>query len=380
MPPAPVARVAAVAPGSPAHDAGLRPGDELLSLNGEAVRDVIRYQIQADEPRVELEVRTRRARAAHGRRQGRGRVARTRPRDRGVRPGAYLRQPLPVLLHLPAAQGHAAKPLPEGRRLPPVVPLRQLHHPHPLHRVRPRTGGHRAARPAVREHPRHRSRPAVALAAQPALARPACGGSARSSTRASKCTARSSCARASTTATRSTTPCSVSSTAIPLLATVGVVPLGVSDYTTEPDMRPHTVAEARRVLDIVDEWQARFTRCSVVAWCTPSDEYYLLAERPFPCARGLRRRWPNSRTASASPPASLATSALRSTTTAQVVCRHPSRCTTREATGRASSSGSTAHPPRATARRRTSIPISIPLVAADAVVRCRHSAHDRAAG
>src|SRR3954470_15331717 len=53
----PTARVVAVAPGSPAADAGLLPGDELLTLNGEMVRDVIRYQIQADEPRVELEVR-----------------------------------------------------------------------------------------------------------------------------------------------------------------------------------------------------------------------------------------------------------------------------------------------------------------------------------
>ncbi|MGH9010158.1 MAG: PDZ domain-containing protein, partial [Acidimicrobiia bacterium] len=33
-------RVVSVEPGSPAERAGLRPGDELLTLNGEAPRDV----------------------------------------------------------------------------------------------------------------------------------------------------------------------------------------------------------------------------------------------------------------------------------------------------------------------------------------------------
>ena len=37
----------------------------------------------------------------------------------------------------------------------------------------------------------------------------------------------------------------------PELASIGVVPLGVSDHTTEPEMRPHTRAEAERVVDIV---------------------------------------------------------------------------------------------------------------------------------
>ncbi|HEX3456258.1 MAG TPA: PDZ domain-containing protein, partial [Gaiellaceae bacterium] len=49
-------RVVAVVSGSPADGAGLRPGDELQSINGELVRDVIQYQFQADEPRVALEV------------------------------------------------------------------------------------------------------------------------------------------------------------------------------------------------------------------------------------------------------------------------------------------------------------------------------------
>ena len=51
------ARVVAVAPGSPADVAGVTVGDELVAVNGEAVRDVIRYQQHADDPDVELDVR-----------------------------------------------------------------------------------------------------------------------------------------------------------------------------------------------------------------------------------------------------------------------------------------------------------------------------------
>jgi putative radical SAM enzyme (TIGR03279 family) len=66
------------------------------------------------------------------------------------------------------------------------------------------------------------------------------------------------------------------------LATVACVPLGVSDYTTEPAMRPHTTAEAAAVVDAVEEWQqlclASMGRRLVYA----ADEYYLLAGRRFP--------------------------------------------------------------------------------------------------
>src|ERR671929_602283 len=41
----------------------------------------------------------------------------------------------------------------------------------------------------------------------------------------------------------------------PELATVCVVPLGVSRFNTEPAMRPHTTAEATAVVDLVEEWQ-----------------------------------------------------------------------------------------------------------------------------
>ena len=53
----PSARVEAVAPGSPAATAGVVVGDEVLAVNGEAVRDVIAYQLQADDAHVELELR-----------------------------------------------------------------------------------------------------------------------------------------------------------------------------------------------------------------------------------------------------------------------------------------------------------------------------------
>src|SRR5262249_19870636 len=68
----------------------------------------------------------------------------------------------------------------------------------------------------------------------------------------------------------------------PALATVGVVPLGVSAHSNEPEMRPHTRAEAEGVVDTVERWQARFDEVlgRRLAYC--SDEYYLLAGRPFP--------------------------------------------------------------------------------------------------
>jgi NifB/MoaA-like Fe-S oxidoreductase len=68
----------------------------------------------------------------------------------------------------------------------------------------------------------------------------------------------------------------------PRLTTVGVVPLGVSDYTTEEGMRAHTRDDAATVLDTVVAWQQRFTRALGRRLVYAADEYYLLAERPFP--------------------------------------------------------------------------------------------------
>ncbi len=68
----------------------------------------------------------------------------------------------------------------------------------------------------------------------------------------------------------------------PRLATIGVVPLGVSAHNREVEMREHTPAEARAVVDIAERWQARYLDTLGRRLVYVADEYYLLARRPFP--------------------------------------------------------------------------------------------------
>jgi putative radical SAM enzyme (TIGR03279 family) len=68
------------------------------------------------------------------------------------------------------------------------------------------------------------------------------------------------------------------------LASVCVVPLGVSRFNTEGRMRPHTRAEAVAVVDCVHDWQDVFAAVVGHRMVFAADEYYLLADRPFPDA------------------------------------------------------------------------------------------------
>jgi putative radical SAM enzyme (TIGR03279 family) len=70
----------------------------------------------------------------------------------------------------------------------------------------------------------------------------------------------------------------------PELASVACVPLGVSAYNREASMRPHTQAEASAVVDLVDQWQQIFLQAIGRRMVFAADEYYLLADRPFPPA------------------------------------------------------------------------------------------------
>jgi NifB/MoaA-like Fe-S oxidoreductase len=70
----------------------------------------------------------------------------------------------------------------------------------------------------------------------------------------------------------------------PELASVCVVPLGVSRYNTESRMRPHSRAEAASVVDAVADWQDVFLTVLGRRLVFAADEYYLLADRAFPPA------------------------------------------------------------------------------------------------
>jgi len=56
----------------------------------------------------------------------------------------------------------------------------------------------------------------------------------------------------------------------------------VSAHSREPEMRPHTTAEARAVVETVYVWQQRYAAALGRRLVFASDEYYLLADFDFP--------------------------------------------------------------------------------------------------
>ena len=68
----------------------------------------------------------------------------------------------------------------------------------------------------------------------------------------------------------------------PEIASVACVPLGVSRFNSEAAMRPHTPAQAEAVVDLVESWQDTFLVALGRRVVYAADEYYLLAGRSFP--------------------------------------------------------------------------------------------------
>jgi putative radical SAM enzyme (TIGR03279 family) len=277
----PTARVVAVAPGSPAADAGLLPGDELLTLNGEMVRDVIRYQIQADEPRVELEVRRggleqfviveKRAGAPLGLDLASAVFDRVRTCDNHC--------PFCFIYQLPPNMRKSLSVKDDDYRLSFLygnfTTLTRFTEAD-LERViteqlSPLYVSIHATDPDLRARLLRNRRGATSLRWLSALLEAGIEVHGQVVV----------CPGINDGDALDDTLLGVLDR-FPALASVGVVPLGVSDHTTEAEMRPHTVAEAERVLDIVAEWQARYRAALGRPLVFASDEYYLLAERPFP--------------------------------------------------------------------------------------------------
>jgi putative radical SAM enzyme (TIGR03279 family) len=279
----PPARVVAVAPGSPAASTGIQPGDEVLSLNGEAVRDVIRYQLQADEPVVELEVR-------------RGGLEQLTVVEKPPGTPLGLELDSPVFDRVQTCDNHCPfcfiHQLPKGMR-------RSLYLKDDDYRLSflygnfttltrfteadlERVVGERlsplyvsihATDPEVRARLLRNRRGATSLRWLGALLDAGVDVHGQVVV----------CPGINDGDVLDDTLLGVLDR-FPALATVGVVPLGVSAHTTEPDMHEHTAAEARAALDTVGRWQGRFQDALGRRLVFAADEYYVLAGRTFPDA------------------------------------------------------------------------------------------------
>ena len=70
----------------------------------------------------------------------------------------------------------------------------------------------------------------------------------------------------------------------PDLESVAVVPLGLSKFNGEAAMRLHSPGEAETMVDAIEDWQDVFLRTLGHRMVFAADEYYLMADRPFPAA------------------------------------------------------------------------------------------------
>jgi putative radical SAM enzyme (TIGR03279 family) len=279
----PPARVVAVAPGSPAASTGIQPGDEVISLNGEAVRDVIRYQLQADEPVVELEVR-------------RGGLEQLTVVEKPAGAPLGLELDSPVFDRVQTCDNHCPfcfiHQLPKGMRrslylkdddyrlsflygnFTTLTRFTEADLERVIsERLGPLYVSIHATDPDMRARLLRNRRGATSLRWLGALLDAGVEVHGQLVV----------CPGINDGAVLDDTLLGVLDR-FPGLATVGVVPLGVSAHTTEPDMREHTAAGAGAVIDTVGRWQSRFQDALGRRLVFAADEYYVLAGRAFPDA------------------------------------------------------------------------------------------------
>ncbi len=279
--PAPL--IVAVAPGSPAALAGLTPGDEVARLNGQVPRDVIEWKLLTDEPELELDVR----------RGGMELVVDVSKRD-GEPLGVEVQSA--VFDRVRTCDNHCEfcfiYQLPKGMRrslylkdddyrlsflygnfttltrfteadLERVV----------TERLSPLNVSIHATDPEIRSRMLRNPRGGMSLRWLRALLDH--GIEVRGQIVV--------CPGVNDGAVLDDTMAGILDR-FPDLASVAVVPLGLSKFNTESAMRLHTAAEAMSVVAAVEDWQDVFASVLGHRLVHLADEYYLMAGRPFPPA------------------------------------------------------------------------------------------------
>jgi putative radical SAM enzyme (TIGR03279 family) len=276
-------RVVAVAPGSPAARAGLLPGDQIVAMDGQVPRDVIQYQLLADEPQLELDLR-------RGGLELTAVVTRTAESNEplGIEVDAALFDQVRTcdnhcefcfIYQLPKGMRKSLYVKDDDYRLSFLygnfTTLTRFTEAD-LERVvteglAPLWVSIHATDPDVRARMLRNRRGATSLRWLRALLDHGVEVHGQVVV----------CPGINDGAVLEDTLAGVLDQ-YPELATVACVPLGVSRYTTEPAMRAHTEAEAAAVLDAVEAWQPTFQEALGRRVVFAADELYLAARRPFP--------------------------------------------------------------------------------------------------
>src|SRR3954466_3098866 len=276
-------RVVAVTDGSPAARAGLLPGDEFLTVGGQVPRDVIQYRLLTDEPEVELEV-------------ARGGLARTVTVTKAAGEPLGVEVQSALFDQIRTCDNHCEfcfiYQLPKGMRKSLYVKdddfrLSFLYGNFTTltrfteadlervvtERLSPLNVSIHASAPDVRAAMLRNRRGATSLRWLQALLEHGIEVHGQVVV----------CPGINDGDVLADTLAGVLDR-YDRLASLAVVPLGISRYSSETSMRPHTTVEAQRVVDVVEQWQQVFLRVLDRRLVFAADEYYLVAGRAFPAA------------------------------------------------------------------------------------------------
>ncbi len=274
-------RVVAVAPGSPAARAGLVPGDEILAMGGQVPRDVIQYQLLADEPILEFELR-------RGGLEVPATVVREGNEPLGIEVDAALFDQVRTcdnhcefcfIFQLPKGLRKSLYVKDDDYRLSFLygnfTTLTRFTEAD-LERVvteglSPLWVSIHATDPEIRARMLRNRRGATSLRWLRALLDHGVEIHGQVVV----------CPGINDGAVLDDTLAGVLD-CYPELKSVACVPLGVSKYTSEKTMRPHSQAEAAATVELIERWQQTFQSALGRRMVFASDEYYLLAGRPFP--------------------------------------------------------------------------------------------------